>query len=389
MNKLTYNDYTIEKLKDLAPIEAEQIQSALYRCCDFLGDNVAEIYADYYDNINYKRELLKVHKQPSEAPLLEVMTYLYDNCGIDGILWEYVRVLVRAKEETIAEALSNIKGVSNNQTALVKVIKFINTFRGIYSDSSIDKIIHRLNLKFRSGDIYYLYSNDLFDILTASYSAHIVSCYNIDCGDYNNSLSYIINDNISRACNWYVLKEVKADSLEQLNDTTALYNATLNRRFITTNNDNNVQLMGSLYGIDKRVSGYNLKHLMWLHNGHDLNDLLRDQDCYTYAFHRTDYVKAYLDYFANEANALCTAEHTPLEMWNDLDITAVSRKGEPLKCECCGDTIQDPEDAIYINGEVYCHCCCYWCECCEEYFLTGEGVEINGYYYCDNCVNRV
>lgn len=389
MEQINFNDYTIEKVKDLETITAEQISTALSGCRDFLDDNLAEIYADYYDNITYKRELLKVHKKPVNIPLLDIMTYLYDNCPVEGVLWDYVRVLARAKEETIKETLSNIKGVSDNQTSLNKVIKFVNSFRSIYQDSAIDKVINRLNLKFGNGDIYYLYSNDLFDILTASYSANIRSCYNIDCGDYNNSLSYIINDNISGACNWYVLKEVKADSLEKLNDTTALYSGTLNRRFVTTNQDNSVQLMGSLYGIDKRISAQDLKFLMWAYNGHDINDTIIDSDCFTYAYHRTDYVKAYLDYFANESNSLRVENNSPLEMWNDLDAVAVSRKGAPLVCDCCGDTIQDPDDAIYINGEVYCHSCCYWCDSCEEYFLTGEGVEVNGCYYCDHCINRV
>lgn len=392
----TYKNYTIEKITDLEIITLDNLVKQL-KNTDANINNIIDIYNDYVIKVKPKRQLIKVAKSEVNIELKEIFKDIYNNVSLGGVLCELVKTFKNlSNNEYINDYLKQIKGVADNQTNLTKVIKFLNSFRSIQDNSLIDKAINYVNLKYNAGDIYYLYSNDLFDLLTASYSQNIRSCYNIDDGDYNNSLTYIINDNITKTCNWYVLKEIKdINAIENLNKPEELYYLTLNRRFLTTDNKNTIQLLGSNYGIDKRINSNDLKYIMWLYNHNDIDNVdnvVENENKFEYYGYDSDYIAAYLDYKRNENNILSvtnTDNYITLWVTSGELIDPVSKKGEPLRCCECGEIIHDLDDAIDIDGQLYCRDCCYYCDCCGQYFRRGNGVEINNYYYCYDCVNHV
>ena len=54
-------------------------------------------------------------------------------------------------------------------------------------------------------------------------------------------------------------------------------------------------------------------------------------------------------------------------------------------CADCGCVI-DEEDAEFICGDYYCHDCCNWCDCCENY-TRGEITYVENYgYVCEDCI---
>lgn len=54
-------------------------------------------------------------------------------------------------------------------------------------------------------------------------------------------------------------------------------------------------------------------------------------------------------------------------------------------CADCGCVI-DEEDAEFICGDYYCHDCCSWCDCCENY-TRGEVTYVENYgYVCEDCI---
>ena len=55
-------------------------------------------------------------------------------------------------------------------------------------------------------------------------------------------------------------------------------------------------------------------------------------------------------------------------------------------CADCGCVI-DEEDAEFIDGTYYCHDCCNYCECCNEYY-RGNDTYVNNYgYVCEDCLD--
>ena len=55
-------------------------------------------------------------------------------------------------------------------------------------------------------------------------------------------------------------------------------------------------------------------------------------------------------------------------------------------CADCGCVI-DEEDAEFIDGTYYCHDCCNYCECCNEYY-RGNNTYVNNYgYVCEDCLD--
>lgn len=389
----TYKNYTIEKITDLELITLDNLVNDLKNTCDANIENIVDIYEEYIEKVQPKRQILKVVKSEINVDLKEMFQDIYNNVSLSGIICEFIRTFKNSSNDYINEYLKQIKGVADNQTNTTKVIKFVNSFRNLQDNTLIDRVINYVNLNYSTSDVYYLYSNDLFDILTASYSQNIRSCYNINGGDYNNSLTYIINDNITNNCKWYVLKEIKdVSTIETLNDPTQLYYLTLNRRFLTTDNNNTIQLLGTNYGIDKRICSADLKYIMWLYNHDSIENVVENENKFDYYAYSSDYINAYVDYNRNECNTL-SIENTDnfIDLWrNDIEvINPVSAKGEPLRCANCGEIIDDHDDAVYIDGEYYCRECTYYCECCDNYFVSGNGIEINGYYYCDNCIHHV
>lgn len=59
-----------------------------------------------------------------------------------------------------------------------------------------------------------------------------------------------------------------------------------------------------------------------------------------------------------------------------------------VTCYGCGQAI-DIEDAEYIDGEYYCHDCCNYCDCCEEYHISDSTyIESEHIYVCDDCLDE-
>lgn len=57
-------------------------------------------------------------------------------------------------------------------------------------------------------------------------------------------------------------------------------------------------------------------------------------------------------------------------------------------CAHCGCIIYDEDDLEWIDGECYCHDCCYWCESCERYYVCGDETYVEGYgNVCPDCLN--
>lgn len=57
-------------------------------------------------------------------------------------------------------------------------------------------------------------------------------------------------------------------------------------------------------------------------------------------------------------------------------------------CAHCGCVVDYEDDGEWINGEFYCHDCCYWCEDCGEYYVCGDETYIEGYgNVCPGCLN--
>lgn len=57
------------------------------------------------------------------------------------------------------------------------------------------------------------------------------------------------------------------------------------------------------------------------------------------------------------------------------------------RCADCGCML-DEEDAIEIDGEVYCRGCCHWCERCDQY-VHEDTTWIEGYgHVCATCLDR-
>lgn len=56
-------------------------------------------------------------------------------------------------------------------------------------------------------------------------------------------------------------------------------------------------------------------------------------------------------------------------------------------CSCCGDSIIYYDDIIWVDGEVYCSDCAFYCESCEEYH-TGDSYTVGGECWCSFCVER-
>ena len=55
-------------------------------------------------------------------------------------------------------------------------------------------------------------------------------------------------------------------------------------------------------------------------------------------------------------------------------------------CADCGCTIDDEDDEHWINGEVYCDDCVYYCECCEEY--VREATRVDDEWICESCLDE-
>ena len=59
---------------------------------------------------------------------------------------------------------------------------------------------------------------------------------------------------------------------------------------------------------------------------------------------------------------------------------------DEIICADCGCVI-DEEDAEFIDGTYYCHDCCNYCECCNEYY-RGNETYVNSYgYVCEDCLD--
>lgn len=59
-----------------------------------------------------------------------------------------------------------------------------------------------------------------------------------------------------------------------------------------------------------------------------------------------------------------------------------------LYCAHCGDAIPEDE-AEYINGAYYCHDCCSYCECCDEWHLGDEFyIHSEQRYVCEYCLGE-
>ena len=57
------------------------------------------------------------------------------------------------------------------------------------------------------------------------------------------------------------------------------------------------------------------------------------------------------------------------------------------RCADCG-CILNEEDAIEIDGEIYCRGCCHWCDRCDQY-VHEDARWIEGYgYVCSDCLER-
>jgi formylmethanofuran dehydrogenase subunit E len=57
------------------------------------------------------------------------------------------------------------------------------------------------------------------------------------------------------------------------------------------------------------------------------------------------------------------------------------------RCADCGCQL-DEEDAIEIDGEIYCRGCCHWCDRCDQY-VHEETHWVEGYgYVCETCLER-
>ena len=394
MENKKYKNYTIEKIADLDIIPLSGMIADLRNTSDAYVTNIEHIYDEYVVKVKPKRELLKItHSEDNKVDMLTIVKSIWEHCGICGLFCEIIKNLKELDNNAINDYLKRIKGINDNQSAITKAIKLINHCRGIDSDSMLDRVLNHVNMNYGKSEIYYLYSNDIFDILTASYSRNIKSCYNIDGGAYNNSLTYIVNDNLHNNCKWYVLKEIKDSStIESLTDPEQLYELTLSRRFITTDNDNEIQLLGSNYGMDRRINENDLKYIMWLYNHDNIENVVENDTKFDYHNCSEDYIFAYEDYKHNESNTLSIENtHNYLDLWN-LDhglISPVSHQGDPLICAECGEIIEDEEEAIYINGEYYCPNCTYYCECCDNYFVRGDGIEVDNHYYCNNCINHI
>lgn len=65
------------------------------------------------------------------------------------------------------------------------------------------------------------------------------------------------------------------------------------------------------------------------------------------------------------------------------------RKEEAVVCECCGCVVAS-EDAVEVDGRVYCKECCAECyECGEWVVKDDDGVfcDENGEWYCRDCAD--
>lgn len=59
-----------------------------------------------------------------------------------------------------------------------------------------------------------------------------------------------------------------------------------------------------------------------------------------------------------------------------------------ITCAHCG-CVCDEDDVEYINGEYYCHDCCSYCDCCQEYYVgDSHYIRSENQYVCGYCLDE-
>lgn len=87
-----------------------------------------------------------------------------------------------------------------------------------------------------------------------------------------------------------------------------------------------------------------------------------------------------------------TVGHAPIcikcgyEHYKQGNISCCASK---VTCANCGCLIEsDSEEVVWINGEPYCSDCVSWCDCCENYVVSGVTEVDGGNFVCGDCLEN-
>lgn len=383
MKKLMIDNKEIEVLNDI------ELSSDI----DFISDYISNInvFEEYRNKVACFRKIIKINNCYSDINYCDVIRDIYYNLPLEvGVLRSTLYSMI-GYTNTIDTLIDNFKG-SRSGDKLNNLKNFISKYNNVdnvNTNLALDYIANTYN----KSCSYYLLSNDILDIATCSYKHTYRSCYSIENGEYNNSVNYIINDNLhSDKITWCVLYQLNINNLEDLDlSQSKLYDIAINRKFITYDNDTNVMLLGANYGnkeFNKKGLLLEVIHkVIFGDNVINYNNYVVDNSSSNVCYWDNG-IKCYRDYDHSDCYIYYDiTNNSTIKLWgcgysDFIDVNL------PV-CACCGELITDEDNICYIDGEMYCCDCCYYCDNCGEYFLQGEGVRVNGCYYCDNCIDRV